>query len=127
MIERCSYELSSLGDFVHVAENQADRAVWNPDLHGATAALDFPAFEMLPARPELPDPLEMLDGTKVTTAAEWNNKRRPELKELFQHYMYGYLPPKPKKWVVEEVLFMDPHFMGGAATISESRLAFGGA
>ena len=93
---------------------------------GPLTALDFPAFDMLPARPELPDPLEMLDGTKVTTAADWNNKRRPELKELFQHYMYGYLPPKPKKWVVEEVLFTDPHFMGGTATISESRLAFAG-
>ncbi|WP_397570175.1 acetylxylan esterase [Schlesneria sp. T3-172] len=89
-------------------------------------AADFPAFEALPARAELPDPLEMLDGTKITSATDWNSKRRPELKELFQHYMYGYLPARPQKWVVEEVRFTDPAFLDGKATISESRLAFFG-
>ena len=85
---------------------------------------DFPNVASLPSRPELPDPLVMLDGTKVTTVADWNTKRKPELKELFQHYMYGYLPPKPQRWAVEEVLFSDDTFLDGRATLSESRLAF---
>ncbi len=93
---------------------------------GATFAADFPDFASLPARPELPDPLVMLNGTKVSSAADWNAKRKPELKALFQHYMYGYLPPKPGKWTVEEVLFSDNMFLDGKATLSESRLAFFG-
>lgn len=89
-------------------------------------AADFPYVDALPSHWELPDPLVMLDGTKVTTAADWYAKRQPELRELFQHYMYGYLPPKPQRVVVEEVLFTDDQFLGGKATISESRLAFQG-
>ena len=85
---------------------------------------EFPDFKSLPARPEVPDPLVMLDGTRVTTAADWNTRRKPELQALFQHYMYGYLPSKPGKWIVEEVLFTDPTFLDGKATLSESRLAF---
>ncbi|MFO1045755.1 MAG: acetylxylan esterase [Planctomycetaceae bacterium] len=85
---------------------------------------EFPDFKSLPSRPELPDPLVMLDGTRVTTAADWNARRKPELQALFQHYMYGYLPSKPGKWIVEEVLFTDPTFLDGKATLSESRLAF---
>ena len=91
-----------------------------------SSAADFPDFASLPARPELPDPLVMLDGTKITSSADWTSKRRPELKALFQHYMYGYLPPKPQRWAVEEVLFKDPEFLNGKATLSESRLAFFG-
>lgn len=87
---------------------------------------EFPDAASLPSQPELPDPLVMLDGTKVSTVADWNAKRKPELKELFQHYMYGYLPQKPSRWVVEEVLFTDDTFLDGKATLSESRLAFFG-
>jgi len=50
-------------------------------------AADFPPPNELPAKAELPDPLVMLDGTKVTTRADWETKRKPELKALFQHYM----------------------------------------
>jgi hypothetical protein len=89
-------------------------------------AADFPDVAALPSRPELPNPLVMFDGTKVTSADEWITKRRPELKQLFQHYMYGYLPPKPQKSIVEKILFQDEEFLGGKATLSESRLAFFG-
>ena len=77
----------------------------------AAVAAEFPAFASLPSRPELPDPLVMLDGTKISTAADWNAKRKPELKALFQHYMYGHLPAKPKKTVIEQVLFTDTGFL----------------
>lgn len=58
-------------------------------------AAPFPAFEDLPLQPELPDPLRLLDGTRVTTAEEWYTRRRPELLALFEHYMYGHAPPAP--------------------------------
>lgn len=61
---------------------------------GASAA-DFPPSNELKSQPELPDPLVTLDGIKVATKADWEAKRKPELKALLQHYMYGYLPPKP--------------------------------
>ena len=40
----------------------------------------------------LPDPLVMNDGTPVTTASQWWNKRRPEIVELFDREMYGRMP-----------------------------------
>ena len=40
-------------------------------------------MDKLPAHAELPDPLIMLDGTRVATKEDWLQKRRPELKNLF--------------------------------------------
>ena len=57
------------------------------------SAAEFPAVKDLPVQAGLPDPLVMLDGAKVTTKQQWVEKRRPELKALFQHYMYGNFPP----------------------------------
>ena len=62
-----------------------------------TRAADFPDPDKLPSHPDLPDPLVMLDGTRVTTKEQWETKRRPELKALFQHYMYGVRPPAPAR------------------------------
>ncbi len=65
----------------------------------------------------------MFDGTPVTTKKMWVDKRRPELKTLFQHYMYGTMPPSPKmKFTVERV---DKNFFGGKATKKEVTIAFG--
>ena len=62
----------------------------------ATAGADFADPEKLPSRPELPDPLVMLDGGRVATKEQWVHKRRPELMALFEHFMYGRLPrPRP--------------------------------
>ena len=55
-------------------------------------AADFPPIEKLPVVKELPDPLKMFDGTTVTTVEQWNTHRKPELKALFEHYMYGPMP-----------------------------------
>ena len=40
----------------------------------------------------LPDPLVCADGTRITTAEEWTNKRQPELLQLFAEQMYGKVP-----------------------------------
>lgn len=91
---------------------------------GAAARADYPEVAQLPSRPELPDPLVMLDGERVTTKEQWFGKRRPELKALFQHYMYGYLPAAPGK-VTATVLHEDRLAFGGKATLKELALAFG--
>jgi hypothetical protein len=50
-----------------------------------TSGADFPDVSQLSARPELPDSFVMLDGRRITTAEQWNRRRRPELKALFQY------------------------------------------
>ena len=78
-------------------------------------AADFPSFDQLPSHPGLPDPLVMLNGDKVATPEQWVQQRRPELKALFQHYMYGYLPAAPDK-ITARVEVEDQKYFGGKAT-----------
>jgi hypothetical protein len=42
--------------------------------------------------PNLPDPLRLNNGQKVTTAEIWWKQRRPELVELFEREIYGRTP-----------------------------------
>jgi dienelactone hydrolase len=93
-------------------------------MFGAAApGADFPEVTKLTSRPELPDPLQMLNGDKVTTKEQWFDKRRPELKALIQHYMYGYLPPPEK--IEAKVEREDPKAFDGKATLKEVTIAFG--
>ena len=87
------------------------------------ARTSFPPIEQLPSRPDLPDPLVMLDGKRITTKEQWSEERRPELKALFQHYMYGYLPPPEK--VTAKIIHEDRKAFGGKATLREIALSFG--
>src|SRR5436190_256378 len=64
---------------------------------GNLGAAPFPDVSKLPIQRELPDPLVMFSGQRVTTKEQWFKERRPELKALFQHYMYGYMPAAPDK------------------------------
>jgi hypothetical protein len=52
--------------------------------------------------PDLPDPLVLKNGTKVTTAEVWWKQRRPEIVEDFDREVYGRVPKEtPKvKWEV---------------------------
>jgi hypothetical protein len=88
------------------------------------AAPAWPDISQLPAQPTLPDPLVMLNGERVASKEQWFNQRRPELKALFQHYMYGAMPPAPAKLeaTVERV---DRNFLGGKATKKEVTIALG--
>jgi hypothetical protein len=87
---------------------------------------EFPDPDRLPSWAEFPDPLVMFNGERVTTRDQWLLKRRPELKELFQHYMYGYLPKAPGQ-VTAAVLHEDTRAFGGKATLREIALSFGSA
>jgi hypothetical protein len=85
---------------------------------------DFPDPAKLPARPELPDPLVMQSGERITTKEQWFNQRRPELKKLFEHYMYGKAPVAPK--VEAKIERTDPKALNGKATLKEITLTFAG-
>jgi len=52
--------------------------------------------------PDLPDPLALKNGKKITKAADWWNKRRPEIVEDFDREIYGRVPKVTPKvnWVV---------------------------
>ncbi len=52
--------------------------------------------------PDLPDPLVLKNGKKVTTAKMWWNQRRPEIVEDFDREIYGRVPKNlpSVKWEV---------------------------
>ncbi len=52
--------------------------------------------------PNLPDPLVLRNGAKVTTAAMWWSRRRPEIVEDFDREVYGRVPRNtpPVKWEI---------------------------
>jgi hypothetical protein len=87
-------------------------------------ALNFPEVSQLSSVPDLPDPLVLMSGERVTTKEQWFAKRRPELKHLFQHYMYGYAPPAPEK-ITSKVEREDHQACNGKATLKEVTVAFG--
>jgi hypothetical protein len=55
--------------------------------------------------PDLPDPLTLKNGKKVTTAEEWRQQRRPEIEHDMQEYVYGFVPKNAPKvtWTVKIV------------------------
>jgi hypothetical protein len=55
--------------------------------------------------PNLPDPLTLNNGEKVTTAQMWWEKRRPEIVGMFEKEVYGLVPPNVPKvnWSVNIV------------------------
>jgi len=85
-------------------------------------AAPFPPFDELPERPELPDPLVMLNGDAVTTPEEWMAKRRPELKALFEHYVYGV--PAPPAEIEASETAPDLTVLDGKALLRQVTLRF---
>src|SRR6201987_5743908 len=47
--------------------------------------------------PDIPDPLPLNSGQKVTTAKMWFEQRRPEIVEMFEKYVYGRVPAAAPK------------------------------
>jgi dienelactone hydrolase len=82
------------------------------------AGAQYPDAGQLPAQPGWPNPLATFEGTSVTSKKLWQNTRRRELKELFQHYMYGAMPPAPAR-MAATVEREDKTCFGGKATLKE--------
>ena len=55
--------------------------------------------------PNLPDPLTLASGQKVTTAEMWWKQRRPQIVEAYSKYVYGFVPSNVPKvtWTVRAV------------------------
>lgn len=74
----------------------------------------------------LPDPLTTSAGNKVTTPAEWQKTRRPELLELFRTHVYGRAPigrPDTLRFDVKET---NKDAMGGKAILKRIDIHFSG-
>lgn len=73
----------------------------------------------------LPDPLVLQDGTKVTTPQQWREVRRPELLEIFRTQVYGRRLEKPQGLTFTEIE-SDPKALGGKGTKKKIRIDFFG-
>lgn len=72
----------------------------------------------------LPDPLVLGDGTRVTSASAWRERRHPELLRLFESEVYGRTPGPPPA-VVASTPRVDGAALGGTASRTEVTLRFG--
>jgi hypothetical protein len=81
-------------------------------------AAEFPAPSALPAQRGLPDPLVNTLGSRVMNGDQWKEVRKPELRALFEHYMYGRWPTGAG-WKSNTLLFEDKMALNGAATVRE--------
>jgi len=81
-----------------------------------------PDFSKLPSQLDLPDPMIMNNGTRVTTKAQWDT-RREEIKAMLQQYLLGHMPPPPENMKARQrrskVIF------DGECDYREVRLNFG--
>jgi len=68
--------------------------------------------------PNLPDPLTLKNGQKVTTPEMWWKERRPEIVEDFEREMYGRVPKVVPK-VTWTVKVTDREFMGFTPVIAK--------
>jgi hypothetical protein len=72
---------------------------------------------------ELPDPLVMVDGSPVTDASTWRQKRRPEILNLIESQMYGR-SPAPRDDMSTELTESDAAALGGKAHRKQIRINF---
>lgn len=71
---------------------------------------------------DLPDPFVMQDGTRIKTPEQWDKLRRPELLQLFQTHVYGFLPPSGD--IEATVTKTVPDLLDGRATLKEVAIRF---
>ena len=62
----------------------------------------------------LPDPLILLNGTKVTDRKTWYEKRRPEIVKLYEENQFGSCPAAPKDMTFKVLEKGTPAFEGKA-------------
>ena len=68
--------------------------------------------------PDLPDALTLKNGENVTTAKVWWEKRRPEIVEDFEQYVYGRVPKNVPK-VSWSVVATDKEMIGGNPVVAK--------
>ena len=66
------------------------------------AEYEFANVENLPLQKGLPDPFLMPDCKRVQTLQDWR-KQREYIKAMLAHYLYGRVPPRPKKIEIKQV------------------------
>jgi hypothetical protein len=100
-------------------------AGWQPDPKAlqtlAAAGTAWCYEEKGVPRYELPDPLARPDGSRVTSAAEWEQTLRPRTLELFREFVYGRSPGKPEQ-VRFEVFESSADALDGRATLKRVRI-----
>lgn len=79
-----------------------------------------PDFNSLPSVPGLPDPLLGEDGKPITTPEQWT-RRKPQLRDQIEHWMFGRFPPAPTN--LRAVVTATKR--EGRVTVREVRLEFG--
>ncbi|QMV17980.1 acetylxylan esterase [Granulicella sp. 5B5] len=67
--------------------------------------------------PTLPDALPLNDGSKVTTASEWWNQRRPQIVAAYEHDVYGSIPAHTPS-VHWTVVATDHETLGGTPVLA---------
>jgi len=68
--------------------------------------------------PDLPDPLRLKNGQRVTTPEVWRIKRRPEIVEDFDREVYGRVPRETPK-VTWEVVATEKHTVGDVPVVTK--------
>jgi hypothetical protein len=71
----------------------------------------------------LPELLTCLDGTEVTDAQTWADKRRPQVLALFREHVYGRSPGKPEGMTCE-LFDLDETALDGKATRKQVTVTF---
>jgi len=78
----------------------------------------------------LPEALVMADGEKVLKLSDWQEKRRPEILDLFRTHVYGHVPKGATPKFLEEMTFevtrMTQDALGGKALRKEVSVYFTG-
>jgi hypothetical protein len=75
---------------------------------------------------QLPDPLTLANGDRVTDAATWRERRRPEILKLFETTTYGRTPGGRPAEMTFEVTSVDRKALGGKAIRKEVSIYFTG-
>lgn len=74
---------------------------------------------------QLPELVTCLDGTKVSKKEIWQDKRRPEIQNLFEEHVYGNAPDKPESMTFK-VNSIDENALNGLAIKKEITVSFFG-
>src|SRR5262249_24312169 len=89
----------------------------NPNNRQAPNAVNYDESKANPY-PNLPDPLVLKNGEKVTTAEQWWKQRRPEIVEDFDREVYGRVPANAPR-VTWEVTGMTNDTVGDVEAVTK--------